>query len=199
MHEDVKPRRVDAERNSARIVRAARTVWIEKGPDVPLDEIARRAGVGIATLYRHFPDKTTLARAALHQGSDEHLAPVTKKASGCSNPLEALEILVDAALSLAAAQRNILAVAADLGVLTAETNRRFVQALAEIAERGRTAGVFRDDLAPDDLVRVVVMLVSLQPTFPEDSEGWRRYFTLLLDGITRRDASDLPDAGPLPG
>src|ERR1700716_3036406 len=61
------PRRLRADRvrNAERIQRAAREVWAEQGPDAPLEEVARRAGVGIATLYRRFPDRGSLMRAVV--------------------------------------------------------------------------------------------------------------------------------------
>src|SRR5919199_1988766 len=55
--------RADARRNRAQVLAAARDVFVEQGPDAPLDEVARRAGVGIATLYRRFPDRAALQRA----------------------------------------------------------------------------------------------------------------------------------------
>src|SRR5262245_9119509 len=55
--------RADARRNRERVLEAARDVFVEQGPDAPLDEVARRAGVGVATLYRRFPDRASLSRA----------------------------------------------------------------------------------------------------------------------------------------
>src|SRR6266568_998628 len=76
--EGVRPMRADARNNRDRLLAAAREVFVEKGATAPLDEIARRAGTGIATLYRRFPDRQALMRAvvmdALQQTADEALA-----------------------------------------------------------------------------------------------------------------------------
>jgi len=70
-----RPLRADAARNAERILRAARTVYAELGPDAPVEAVARRAGVGERTLYRRFPAKADLVRAALDQSIAEHLMP----------------------------------------------------------------------------------------------------------------------------
>ena len=71
--------RADAARNSERLVRAAREVFAEQGPEARLDEVARRAGVGVATLYRRFPDKAVLVRAVLDQAFHERVAPSSRR------------------------------------------------------------------------------------------------------------------------
>ena len=71
------PLRADAARNAERILRTARAVFADLGPDAPLEEIARRADVRIRTLFNHFPSKADLVRAALDQAIAEDLAPGT--------------------------------------------------------------------------------------------------------------------------
>ncbi|MGW2874620.1 helix-turn-helix domain-containing protein, partial [Kitasatospora sp. NPDC001225] len=67
--------RADAARNAEKIIQAAREVFTEQGPDAHLDDVARRAGVGAATLFRRFPDKAALLRAVLDQGFGERVRP----------------------------------------------------------------------------------------------------------------------------
>ena len=85
--------RADAARNSEKILRAARAMYAESGPDASLEEIARRAGVGIATLYRRFPNKEELVRAALEQKITEAMSPAIARALDDSDPLRALATL----------------------------------------------------------------------------------------------------------
>src|SRR6516225_5764208 len=109
--------RADAARNAERIVAAARTVYADVGPDASPDAIARRAGVGERTLYRRFPTKADLLRAAL-QNVAEDLTPAIEKARVEEDPVRAIADLLEAAISLGAREHNILAAARRLGPLT---------------------------------------------------------------------------------
>ena len=82
-----RPLRADAARNAERILRAAREVYGELGPDAPIEAIARRAGVGERTLYRRFPTKAELVRAALDQCIAEDLTPTIEAVRGADRPL----------------------------------------------------------------------------------------------------------------
>ncbi|MFF3671903.1 TetR/AcrR family transcriptional regulator [Microtetraspora malaysiensis] len=192
-----KPLRADAARNFEKIVRAARQVYAERGPEAQLDEVARRAGVGNATLYRHFPDKAALLRAALDQAFSEQIAPAIEKGLGDDDPRRALAAVLEAALSLAVRERNIVATAANLGAVTADVAARFFEPLTLLARRGQQAGVIRGDLVPEDIFRAMVMLIGVLGTMDPDTDGWRRYLALILDAMSPEAASVLPPAVPL--
>ncbi|QNP68987.1 TetR/AcrR family transcriptional regulator [Streptomyces roseirectus] len=189
--------RADAVRNSERILRAAREVYAESGPDAMLDEIARRAGVGIATLYRRFPNKEALVRAVLEQGVEENLAPLIERALVHDDPLRGLADLFDASLALAARDRNTLAAADNAGALVTELSAPFLDALAQLFRRCQDAGAIRPDLVAEDVQRLFGMLMSVLWTMDPDGAGWRRYTTLLLDALTRPDPTPLPPAAPV--
>ncbi|MEV7802037.1 TetR family transcriptional regulator [Microbispora sp. NPDC088329] len=189
--------RADAARNSGRIVRAAREVWTEQGPDAPLEDIARRAGVGIATLYRHFPDKAGLVRAALDQSFAEDIAPAIEQALGDDDPRRGLAGVLEAAMSTVAREHNTLAAARNSGAVTAEACGPFVESLTLLARRGQRAGLIRADLVPDDLLRIMVMLMGVLWTMDPGSDGWRRYLALILDALSPDAASPLAAAVPL--
>jgi len=189
--------RADAARNAERIVRTARAAFAEDGPDVSLDEIARRAEVGIRTLYRHFPHKGELVRAALDQSIAEDLAPAIDRALADENPLRGLRALMEASMALASREQNTLAAAKNAGSLTADVSTVFYEALARLAERAQQAGLLRDDLVPSDLHRIMAMLASVLWSIEPDSDGWRRYLALILDGLSPHGASTLPPAVPL--
>ncbi|MET9249613.1 helix-turn-helix domain-containing protein [Nonomuraea sp. NPDC003709] len=192
-----RPLRADAIRNSEKLLRAARQVWAEQGPDAPLEEIARRAGVGIATLYRRFPDKAVLARNALDQSFTEDIAPAIEQAMSDDDPKRGLVTVLEATLSVAAREHNTVAAARDSGAITREAGTRSFESLTLLARRAQEAGLIRADLVPDDMPRIMVMLVGLMWTMDPHSDGWRRYLSLILDALAPDAATPLPAAVPL--
>ena len=184
--------RADAARNVERILRAARDVYGELGPDAPVEAVARRAGVGERTLYRRFPAKADLVRAALDQAVAEYLAPAIADARRDSDPLRGLTQLVEAAISLGAREQSLLIAAQRAGSLTADISDSLIEALTELVRRGQQDGVVRADLVPDDLLRVIGMLYSVLSTMAPGSDGWRRYVALILDAISTKARRPLP-------
>ncbi|GAB2885158.1 hypothetical protein GCM10022245_20710 [Streptomyces mayteni] len=161
-----------------------------------LDDIARRAGVGIATLYRRFPNKEALVRAAIEQTIAEQIAPAIERALGDDDPRHGLETLLEAALSMVARERNTLAAANNSGVLTAEISAPFLDSLTVLTRRGQQAGRIRADLVPEDTQRILGMLVSVLWNTAHQGDDWRRYLVLLLDALSPEGATPLPPAAP---
>jgi AcrR family transcriptional regulator len=192
-----RPLRADAARNAERILRATREVYGELGPEAPIEAIARRAGVGERTLYRRFPTKAELVRAALDQGIAEDLMPAIETALRTEDPLDGLANLIDAAISLGAREHSLLTAARRAGSLTSDVSTAVFEALTELAERGRRAGVIRPDLAAADLPRILAMLYSVLQTMDAGSDGWRRYVALILDSITAGERRPLPPVATL--
>jgi AcrR family transcriptional regulator len=192
-----RPLRADAARNAERILRAARDVYGELGPDAPIEAIARRAGVGERTLYRRFPTKGDLIRAALDQSIAEDLTPAIEEARRAGDPLRGLSQLIEAAISLGAREHNLLTAARRAGSLTPDISTTLYEALDELAERAQAAGLVRADLVADDLPRLIAMLHSVLFTMDSGSDGWRRYVALILDAITVNDREPLPPAAAL--
>ena len=192
-----RPLRADAARNAERILRAARDVYDELGPEAPIEVIARRAGVGERTLYRRFPTKADLIRAALDQSIAEHLTPTIEAVRHADDPLRGLAQLIDTAISLGAREHNLLTAARRAGSLTSDVSTGLYEALSELADRGQRAGVVRADLAPADLPRMIAMLHSVLWTMDSGSDGWRRYVALMLDAISAGDRRTLPPAATL--
>jgi AcrR family transcriptional regulator len=188
--------RTDAARNADRILRAARDVYAELGPDAPIDAIADRAGVGERTLYRRFPHKADLVRAALDQSVDENLAPAIEEARRNADPLAGLAELVEAATALGAREHHLLAAARKADALS-NVSDRLDEALNDLVTRAQRAGLVRDDLAAEDLPRIMFMLNSVLWTMDPSSEGWRRYVALILDAISTADRRKLPPAVPI--
>jgi AcrR family transcriptional regulator len=192
-----RPLRADAARNAERILRAAREVYGELGPDAPIEAVARRAGVGERTLYRRFPTKAELVRAALDQCIAQDLTPTIEAVRNAADPLAGLAELIDAAISLGAREHNLLTAARSAGSLTPDISTALNEALRELAQRGQQAGVVRADLVADDLPRLIAMLHSVLWTMDSNSDGWRRYVALVLDAISAGDRRPLPPSARL--
>lgn len=192
-----RPLRADAARNAERILRAARDVYDELGPEAPIEAIARRAGVGERTLYRRFPTKADLIGAALDHVIAEDLTPKIEAVRHADDPLRGLAQLIDAAISLGARERNLLTAAQRAGSLTQDISNSLYETLSELARRGQRAGVVRADLVADDLPRLVAMLYSVLWTMDANTDGWRRYVALLLDAISVNQRRALPQAAAL--
>lgn len=125
----------------------------------------------------------------------DDFAPVTEQALSDENPRTGLATLLNAAVAMAARERNTLAAAQDVGALTAELHSPFLDSLALLMDRGQRAGVIRADLVPADLHLVMGMLVGTLWTLAPEEEGWRRYVALLLDAVFLVEAPPLPPLG----
>ncbi len=189
-----RPLRADAARNVERILRAARDVYGEFGPDAPIEAISRRAGVGERTLYRRFPTKADLVRAALDQSIAEDLTPAIEDARRTDDPLRGLAQLIEAGISLGAREHNLLTAAHRAGSLTPDISTALNEALDGLVRRGQQAGRVRADLVADDLPRLIAMLYSVLSTMDSTSDGWRRYVALILDAISIDERQSLPPA-----
>lgn len=192
-----RPLRADAARNVERILRAAREIYGELGPDAPMEAVARRAGVGERTLYRRFPTKADLVLAALEQSIAEDLTPVIDGARRAKDPLHGLTQLIEAAISLGAREHSLLAAARRAGSLTSDISVSLNAALGELAREGQRLGRIRPDLVSDDLPRLIAMLFSVLSTMDSDSDGWRRYVALVVDAISVDERRPLPPAAEL--
>lgn len=186
--------RADAARNVERILRAAREVYAELGPDAPVEAVARRASVGERTLYRRFPTKGDLVRAALDQSIAEDLTPAIDNARRADDPLHGLTHLIEAAISLGAREHNLLKAAQRAGSLTADISMSLDEALSDLLREGQRVGRIRTDLVADDLPRLVAMLYGVLSTMDVESGGWRRYVALVVDAIAIDERLPLPPA-----
>jgi AcrR family transcriptional regulator len=192
-----RPLRADAARNVERILRAAREVYGELGPDAPVEAVARHAGVGERTLYRRFPAKADLVRAALDQSIAEDLTPVIDSARRADDPLQGLTQLIEAAIALGAREHSLLTAARRAGSLTSDISVSLNEALGELVRVGQRVGSVRADLVADDLPRLVAMLFGVLSTMDTTSGGWRRYVALVVDAISVNERQPLPPAAPL--
>jgi len=189
---DVAKRRSDAVSNAARIVAAARRVFTRGDGLGSLEEIAREAGVGIATLYRHFAHREALASAVYTQIFDDEFAPALEKARLDPSPVNGLRTLAESLLAMVSRIQGLIASAGNFPAVTDDLLRRFTDPLHEIVVKAQKAGELRTDIQADDVPRLFVM-PGAGLTVPGITPGaHRRYITLVFDALRPDHATPLP-------
>lgn len=176
-------RRADARRNSERIVRAAITLFRDRGTDASLELLAARAEVGVATVYRLFGGRDGVIRAAFDTYFAEEVEPLALAARDSADPGRALAEAMTAAVESLAAHRLLLGAAHEARALTVDTAERFLGPLREVLRAAQDTGQVRGDLVVRDLAAVVVMALATVHQDDADGADVRRYLALLLDGI----------------
>ncbi|NDZ82463.1 helix-turn-helix transcriptional regulator [Streptomyces sp. SID10853] len=188
--------RADARRNRDRVLVAARAVFAERGIEAPMAAVARRAGVGVATLYRHFPTRDALVRGAFAQQMETCGRALTD-ALADPDPWRGFRRLVETVCGLQREERGFPAafVAAfpDSAADHAQSRERAERDLMTLVRRAQAAGALRADFHPTDLAVVLVAHCGLVTALPDDAAASRRLVAYLLQSF-RADAAD----GPLP-
>jgi AcrR family transcriptional regulator len=158
------PLRADARRNRDLILAAADAAFADEGLAVPVDEIARRAGVGAGTLYRHFPTKEALFEAVLVAHMDG-LARYGQSLVDSDRPDEALFEFVGRLASEAASKRNLIDALSgaghDIKATSSESKAALEETLQHLLSRAQRAGLVRNDVQPADLMGLVMGACAL--------------------------------------
>src|SRR5215472_3373626 len=175
-----RPLRADARENRRRLIEAARDVLIERGPAAPLEEIARRAGTGIATLYRHFPDRQALIRAVI--------LDALQAAAEEPDPFRALARYMHRAIDVrtAAVIPALLAEAPFDDEEIGQARQTGAAELEALAGAAHKAGTLRADVTPGDIGLLIVRLSRPLPGgFPPETNTSlsHRHLDLLIDGL----------------
>jgi AcrR family transcriptional regulator len=181
--------RADARRNRERILEAARAAFAEQGPDAQIDDIARRAEVGVGTVYRHFPTKDALIGELIRLKLTDLRDRARRKLAEGGDPGEAFR-------SFLREQAGVIAKDAALQhMLWAETKEAMVpvaplydevnEAVGELIARAKEAGTIRADLEVDDVRTFIcglgaIMAADARGVLPFD---WRRQLEFMLDGL----------------
>jgi AcrR family transcriptional regulator len=189
--------RVDAARNRAVLVATAREVMAERGLDAPFDEIARRAGIGNATLYRRFPRRVDLIAAVFADRMAEH-ARAVEAALEADDPWDGFRSYLEAAAELQVHDRGI----ADLVTMDVSPaveikalRDRAFRGLIEVLERTKAAGALRADTTPEDVLLILQANAGLVTrAHAAADEASQRLIHLLLDGLRAEAATDGPTA-----
>jgi AcrR family transcriptional regulator len=176
------PKRADARRNYDKLVEAARGVFAEAGADASLEEIARRAGVGIGTLYRHFPNRQALLEAVYV----DEVEALSRSASELADlpPWDALATWLRRYVSYATTKRALAEeLAASVGATTTvfETSKGAIFGAGEpLLRRAQEAGAVRSDTNFMDVARMVFGIAAIPVNDPEQIE---RILDVALDGL----------------
>lgn len=190
---DSAPRmRADARRNRERIIQAAREAFAEDGADTQMDDVARRAGVGVGTLYRHFATKDLLIGELVRVKLSDFAAVVRARLEQGGDPWETFRgAVLDQANVMAsdAVHQSMVFATTPESVAQAQSGIDAIQeAWSEVLRRAKEAGEIREDFTVDD---IRTMMCGLGSMMAADRLGvmrydWRRQLEFTLDGVRAR-------------
>lgn len=185
--------RADALRNHERVLEAAKAVFSAGGPEASLEAVAREAGVGIGTLYRHFPTREALYEA-VYRREVEQLSELAEELKDEGEPVEALRRWLRSNVEFVATKKGMaaalaLAAGPPPSELTAFSFERLTKAIGMLLQRAVAAGEIRADVGPEDLLRTLVGMCMLH-----DQPGWQagviRMLDVLVDGLRVQPRAD---------
>lgn len=184
-----RPLRADARRNRSKIVAAARAVFAESGSEAQMDDVAARAGVGVGTVYRHFPTKTALRAALVREHFEAKLEEAEVVAAADGDAFELLAGYLRGQCETCAADAALRDAMLDGDEAVWEPSAHLRTALLghlePLAERAKADGTLREDFTVAD---VPVMMCGVSAVMARTGPGadWRRHLELLLDGLRAR-------------
>jgi AcrR family transcriptional regulator len=177
--ETIRRPRADAVRNRERVLEAAKVVFSAGGPEASLEAVAKRAGVGIGTLYRHFPTREALFEA-VYRREVQQLGELAEALKSEPSPVEALRRWLRSNVEFVATKKGMSAALAlamhSSSELTAYSFERLTKAVGALLDRAVAAGEIRSDISPEDLLRALVGMCYLH-----DQPGWQKSVVRLLD------------------
>jgi AcrR family transcriptional regulator len=171
--------RADAARNRERVLEAAKAVFSAGGAGASLEAVARTAGVGIGTLYRHFPTREALFEA-VYRREVQHLADLAEQLKRDTRPVDALRQWMRSNVKFVATKKGMsaaLALAVDKNSkLISSTADQLTRAVGGLLHRAIAAGEIRDDVSPEDLLRALISMCYMN-----DQPGWQTSVLRLVD------------------
>src|ERR1700731_3891180 len=171
--------RADAVRNRERVLAAAKTVFSAGGPEASLEAVAKKAGVGIGTLYRHFPTRQDLFEA-VYRREVQQLGELAEALKSEVDPVDALRRWLRSNVEFVATKKGMSAALAlavqSSSELTAFSFDRLTKAVGGLLDRAVLAGEIRSDISPEDLLRALVGMCNLH-----DQPGWQKSVLRLVD------------------
>lgn len=178
-----RPLRRDAERNRERVLVAARQLFVEQGLDVGVEEIARRAGVGIGTLYRRFPNKDALIEAILESVVDQ-LRAIAEDVLATEPAATAVRVFVIRSVTTEVCQGAFLSSRLWSGRTKELLFAEVVPLIGQMFVRAQETGVLRKDIVLSDLIVLVRSMRVVVELTEEISPGaWLRHLDIILDGL----------------
>ena len=171
--------RADAVRNRERVLEAAKVVFSAGGPEASLEAVAKRAGVGIGTLYRHFPTREDLFEA-VYRREVEQLSELAEQLRSAKDPVDALRRWLRSAVEFVATKKGMSAALAltyqSSSELAAFSMDRLTKAIGSLLDRAVAAGQMRGDISPEDLLRALIGMCYMH-----DQPGWQSSVLRMLD------------------
>jgi AcrR family transcriptional regulator len=190
--------RADAVRNRRTIIATAHRVYGQRGLEAPLDDIAREAGVGNATVYRHFPSRCALV-AAVFADTLRRVVEVAEQALQHPDPWEGFVAHVRFLCRLQAEDRgmaDLLTTQVTAAPELEDVRERAYVLFVQLADRAKAAGVLRGDFTPEDVVLLLMANAGLVHRTADDAPtAWRRFADIQLDGL-RATAATSSTPGP---
>jgi AcrR family transcriptional regulator len=176
-----KPLRADARRNRERILKAARKVFAESGLHSQIDDVAKRAKVGVGTVYRHFPTKEALLDALVRERFEE-VAGYAREALEREDAWDGFCELIWRAAELNARDLGFCESVASTDCTAIVEEVGLMRSTELLIERAKAQGRMRADATEDDVPLMMIGASSVMQQSPAP-DAWRRYFTLMLDGL----------------
>lgn len=180
---DGRPKRADARRNRERLVDAARVVFAREGGGASMEAVARQAGVGVGTLYRHFPRRIDLVEA-VYQGEVDELVRAAEEAVAELGPWPAVVAFLEAFVRYGSGKRTILNELHQAFEknpdLRSRSRERIDQAMNLVIARGQRAGAVRTDIEASDVIQLVAPMCT-NATLSDDQSP--RLLIMILDGL----------------
>ncbi|GAA1163071.1 AcrR family transcriptional regulator [Kitasatospora gansuensis] len=184
-----RPLRADAARNRARLLDVATEVFTTRGVGVPTEEIARAAGVGVGTLFRHFPTKEALLEAVMVRRL-EAIAARTAQLAAEAEPAEAFfgcfRLVVDQSEGKNEFARALAAAGVDAHASLRESSTEIQARLAELLARAQQFGAVRADLGLPELIALLVGTSATMEHLGPDPVARERIFEVVFDGLRPR-------------
>jgi AcrR family transcriptional regulator len=178
--------RADAQRNRARVLEVAQRIFAAEGIGVPIAEIAKRAGVGIGTVYRQFPTKESLF-AAIVQNKIDGLADEAASLANDARPDVAFLTLLDRMVADSAQKRDLVDALAGAGVdvksVAAASSRRLRVSLGNLLRRAQTTGEVRRDV---DLPELLALMAATLEAARRSGTSPTRLFAVMRDGLQKK-------------
>jgi AcrR family transcriptional regulator len=183
--ETERPLRADARRNRERILESARAAFAETGADAQIDDVARHAGVGVGTVYRHFPTKQALLAELIRQTFRLFTERAREALQADGEPFALIEGLLRRIAGTAAGDVGVqYALASSDGQAWTEAQAEqdeLIAVIAELVERARRAGTIRPDIAAIDIGMLMCGVCSAMG--PRPGFDWRRHIDLVIDTL----------------
>jgi AcrR family transcriptional regulator len=188
--------RADAELNRGRIVVAAQEMFAERGLDAALEDIARRAGVGIATLYRRFPTRANLIAASFEQQMADYAA-TAERALENPDPWTGFCWLINEICAMQAADaglKDLITMSFPASSPVEELKNRALQSLNTLIQRAQQQGTLRSDFVSSDVPMLLLANAAIVTATHRDApETWRRFAAYMIDAFRADRAHPLPD------